>query len=1080
MKLVKQTTLYLKDDRSDKVYEVDLCETPGGEFLVNFRYGRRGANLREGTKTTTPVDRKAADEIFDKLVTSKTKKGYCESQPSAVGTEAVESPVATDAGASESRKQAILARLTKGATKTRGEWSISRAVWRAGELCLAEAEPLVKGLVGKDVMLNYSIAWTLGRLGLESSMPALETIAQTKERPRHLEDIVEEAMRLCAGDSQRKALINDKVELLPSLLKSAYNSKDPQNFQAALTQHLTSADIEAASAINLVYFIDDEVTRPGLLSVLSHVPFQVNYFRPLRRLFKAAELRDDAEVFGIMARRLEIEPGTFNISWWMRKRIIPQLARDDSKYGFSQRTKHYLRNRVWRRLRQLGKDESDKYVPMAVGVLLPFKDSDASSSPQSSTYFYDWSSQQSGYLYREEMGSFWAFNQIIHRNNSRYGDRSLATGFRLRSGLTFDSPKIPTTSASGAFPHLWKKQPRGLLHLLMESECERVHDFAAALIRECPDFTKALDLEVIKLLLEKPYASTLSVAVDLAIERCDENNPDFELVLMLCLCNLKSAREVAFGWIAKSRRSFFADQDFAFAVLTCEHADTRTMALDSVNSMSSDREFKERLVARLLTFLVGLGQTETGSSETGEVNSHDDGMLGDGIVDLNAPMPDEGDQSETETATKETPAYSPPESNKIAADVSKALLSSHLADQVETLGEYALGDLLASNVIEVQSLAAEVILRHRELKDQPTQRILTALLDATHPPVRAVGVRILSELSDEVLKENVELMVQLTSHPLEDIRTEIRPVAKRLANKDKKFARDFVAKLIERILTPGAARGVPTHLSVVLREDLGDSMDEVSQDTVWELLQSRSHPAQEVGGFLLPTHVKPESLNVIEIVKLASHDILTVRQAAWKMFDANVPRMEKSLVNAVRILDSKWEDSREFGFDYMRNKISPEVLTPESLISICDSVRPDVQQFGRELITREFTEEAGPEYMLKLSEHPTTDLQLFVTNYLTDFGSDNLERLERLGPYFVSILSRVNKSRVAKDRVFAFLEAELQKSEDAAKIIAPILDRISATCAIGDKASTIELMVIIREKYPDIELPIELKLVEAR
>jgi predicted DNA-binding WGR domain protein len=134
VKLVKQTTLYLKDDRSDKVYEVDLCETPGGEFLVNFRYGRRGANLREGTKTTTPVDRKAADEIFDKLVTSKTKKGYCESQPSAVGTEAVESPVATDAGASESRKQAILARLTKGATKTRGEWSISRAVWRAGEL----------------------------------------------------------------------------------------------------------------------------------------------------------------------------------------------------------------------------------------------------------------------------------------------------------------------------------------------------------------------------------------------------------------------------------------------------------------------------------------------------------------------------------------------------------------------------------------------------------------------------------------------------------------------------------------------------------------------------------------------------------------------------------------------------------------------------------------------------------------------------------------------------------------------------------------------------------------------------------
>ena len=1084
MKLVKQSTLYFENDRSDKVYEVDLCETPGGEFLVNFRYGRRGSTLREGTKTTSPVNLETAEKLFEELVASKTKKGYSpESKPPLVDTLDRSSAKQSDAAALAARKAAVLARLRIGPSRDSKLWSLSRAVWRAGELHLIEAEPLLKGLVSKDVMLNYSIAWALGRIGLESSLPALETIAQTTNRPKHLEDIVEESMRLCAGVAQRKAMIDDKIKLLPDSLKGALKSGDSQHFLAALTKHLTSSDLKAAKVMNLVYFIDNEVVRPGLISVLDHVPFQVNYFRPIRRLFKAAELRGDAEIFGTIARRLEIESATFSgVSHWYNRFKPDALSRDDATVGFSNATKHFLRSRVWRRLRQLGQDDSGQYVPMAVGVLIPFKDRDATASPAASTYFYNWQTRQSGSLYREEMGTFWAFNQIMNRNSSRFEDKTLKSGFYLRPGLTNDSPQIPNGAGSGAFPHLWLKQPRGLLHLLMESECERVHQFAVPLMQECPDFTKQLDLDVIKLLLQKPYEATLSMAVDLVIDRYDERNPDFDLVLTLCNCKLKKARDIAFGWIAKDRRRFFADQNFAFSVLTSDHADTRTMAIESVNSMSNDLEFKEGLTARLLTYLIGLGEPAAAEANPPEPTQSEAGMLGDGIVDLNSPAPEvnaaaEGSVAEASAAA--TPIVEP-ESNEVAADISKALLSSHFSEQIETLGEDVLCDLLASNVIEVQTLAAEAVLRHRELKRKPTQRILTALLDATHPSARAVGIRILSELSDDVLQNNVDLLVQLSAHPLEDIRNEIRPVAKRLADKDEKFADELVGKLIERILTPGSPRGVPTHLCRVLREDYGNSMKSVTQETVWELLHSRSAPAQEVGGFLLPSHVKPESLKVIEIVKLANHDILTVRQAAWKMFESDVPRMEKSLVTAVRILDSKWEDSREFGFDFIRNRINPAVLTPESMISICDSVRPDVQQFGRELITREFTEDAGPDYLMKLSEHPTADLQLFVTNYLTDFGSDNLERLERLGPYFVSILSRVNRSRVAKDRVYSFLQTELHKSEAAAKIIAPILDRISATCAIGDKATTIELMLELNEKYPNVELPIDVKPVEAR
>jgi len=71
----EKITLYFKQGRSDKVYTACIEEV-AGNFVVNFAYGRRGATLRTGTKTKTPVDYAAAKKIYDRLVKSKTAKGY--------------------------------------------------------------------------------------------------------------------------------------------------------------------------------------------------------------------------------------------------------------------------------------------------------------------------------------------------------------------------------------------------------------------------------------------------------------------------------------------------------------------------------------------------------------------------------------------------------------------------------------------------------------------------------------------------------------------------------------------------------------------------------------------------------------------------------------------------------------------------------------------------------------------------------------------------------------------------------------------------------------------------------------------
>lgn len=75
MNAVASTHLYYAEGSSNKEYHAEIVSVPGGN-VVNFRYGRRGGTLTSGTKTAAPVDLDSARKIYDKLIHSKTVKGY--------------------------------------------------------------------------------------------------------------------------------------------------------------------------------------------------------------------------------------------------------------------------------------------------------------------------------------------------------------------------------------------------------------------------------------------------------------------------------------------------------------------------------------------------------------------------------------------------------------------------------------------------------------------------------------------------------------------------------------------------------------------------------------------------------------------------------------------------------------------------------------------------------------------------------------------------------------------------------------------------------------------------------------------
>jgi hypothetical protein len=281
------------------------------------------------------------------------------------------------------------------------------------------------------------------------------------------------------------------------------------------------------------------------------------------------------------------------------------------------------------------------------------------------------------------------------------------------------------------------------------------------------------------------------------------------------------------------------------------------------------------------------------------------------------------------------------------------------------------------------------------------------------------------------------------------------------------------------LLVPETDEGVHKFLCQLLQHDLPEWMSAATQETTKQLLQSKSTAAQEVAGSILSANgaIWASSFSTSEIAQFGNHEVLTVRSASYTMGEQILPRLHRQpeeLLAALPFLESRWDDARLFGFRLFGELLQPEDFTPVVIISICDSIRADVRKFGRDLVSRCFQETDGQEYLVKFSEHPSTDMQLFATNYLENYATNNPSRLQELIPYFTRVLAQVNRGRVTKQRVFAFLNQEAIKSEAAASIVAQIFTRQSAAIAIGDKAKALESLLKIHLTYPQISLPIKL------
>jgi len=1075
MQLIKRTTLHYQEDTSDKVYEVDLCQLGENRYVVNFRYGRRGANLKEGVKTESPVSLAQAEKVFAKLVAEKTKKGYQDVSASLVSE--TPAPKTINAPNPDAQKQAILTRLAERNSKN---WPLERVIWRAGELKIKEAVPSLLELIGTgEALRDYCIAWTLGWLGDNQALPSLQRLYENTNNPEFVRRISWEAIFKLSDVETQARLQSEKIAQLPIELGEKARNGSAEEFAKALGEYLEYRFLESFSppvmalvsedyrrfvVLDIIYQIDNEFVRPALLEILRSGWFLPNAFQRYRHIFKMAEYRHDAEVFAILSYRFETEKERFYNSrhyamlpdgGYLQKYEVKynnqtrkyerskstefqrEMERPDARIAYSTYTRQYLRRRVWHTLRQLGESGHPNYVKMAASILLQYANTDAEPVRKNSYYRWDYKLRIKIFVNKDwdSYAGYLTFNHILYENSPRYELKENSQAWRCKNDYKLGDPE-PNVREE-AFPKLWEEQPGELLRLLERSSCTPVHHFAVKALRDCPQFCAELDAETVIKLLNQVYDVTVRFGVELARNLYNSAAPNRELVLALVNCIIEEGRAEAFGWIEAGRDRFLTDLNFLSSLITSSYSDTRQFCRKLLSSSILNDRAEKVLIARVITEVLAFSLSDN----------------------LNQFYQDN-------LAEK-------------AKDIAETLLSC-FTPQLRTLGMSIIQDLLRHPMLEVQELGARIILNHETPAANLPPGLIDSLIGSDYESIRVIGMRIFGQLPDSTLLNQASLLITMATHELADIRNAIRPVIRGLATDYPDFAARLATEMIAVLMTAKVREEICQYLVSFLKEDLPGWMTNITKEIALRLFKAKSSATQELAGYAIGANCDnwAEDFETSEIVKLADNEILAVREAARQMFLHNLNRLrgnEQEMLSGVRIVESKWEDTKEFGFRLFNTFFTAEDLTPSVLVTLCDSIKEEVRTFGRNLVTRYFKEADGQEYLLKFSEHPAADMQLFATNYLEKYAVNDPEKLEELTPYFITVLSLVNRGSVAKKRIFNFLNGEAQKSLEAATVVAEIMTRQSATMVIGDKAAAIECMVRIKRTYPGLELPILLR-----
>ncbi len=1019
---------------------IDLLEQPGAidgpealRYVVQLSHRRGDTAWKESLQTPQPVTLAQATQVFDAVLATQIALGYAQQLPASAAASTFADGLAIAPSPTHPGAAVLLAQVQPDGWRLLPLPRRSRVVWRIGELRLASAVPrLIDLLETGDAMLDYCLAWAIGRCGDAGALPAMQALEQRGSTPM-VKRVAHWASVALMPPTAQAALAQRKVDDWPAPLRALWASAltadttQPQaghHAFALLQEQLNHAAtwqsmpykqwLLELNEVAQLSAPDPAVPNPTastiarrlLLNQATELPMQAGAFQTWRQLYKNAEFRGDYTLLGVLHQRLETNKAVFRSgARWVQvnqQYVEPakELQRPDSRLALSQRTRNYLISRAWRNLRRAAKYDENTWLAMAMGFLLAAQDT---NDPKAWT---QWN----------------VLMHLLHMHSNEWQTNTKHTVWFS------DKPaQDKRTYRAEAWPNLWDKHPQALLQLMLESQCNPVHQFAALALQGNATFCTELSDAQLQRLLASRYDATAAFALQLCRLRSDAGGPDATLAWLPALLASPHApaRQYALDCIARDPAGVAQQLPIQLIMLTSLDKQVRQqgglllqMALGSNGNLFSALDV-------CLGLLHWLAQCDAMQESLVEICGH------------------------LQWAIKEP-----------------------LKASVMQVSPTAVLELLQHASPYVVDTAAQWVCLHPAALQTLPAHTITQLLGSDNDTVRSAGVKLFAALPDAMLITKPDLFAVFCCSPSAPIRMAIEPTLTRLIPDNPDFANTLVPLLREPLFRSEDGPGVTDHLLHLLCGSLAEHTRLTDSGTTERLLSARSKGAQRLGVWLLPT-LKPSEMTVLQIAHLSRVDSVAARQWSMGQIGDHAQRTFAHLDQALRIFDSRWDDVQQWALGWFTQHASHAAWTPEILVRLCDHKTPAVQRLGRELLTQRFDVTDVTTYMLQLSQHPSAGMQLFVTHWLAAAASSQPDMLAKLTPYFLSVLSQANRSRIAKDRVLQFLTAQAAQSKELADLVAKVFARQAVTATMADKVQYITGLRNIQTHYVELENPLK-------
>lgn len=1015
MKLVKQTILHFQDEKSDKIYEVELFQVQEEEYVVNFRYGRRGKRMSEGTKTVFPVQKVAAEKIFDDLVSSKTKKGY--SEITGKPTSPIPNPVPGDAqGAIVTITKYIQELSERKIPKT--NWKNSRIIWRAGELKIQGViDDIGQILPRLNETERYSAIWYLGRIADRKALGILQSL-DISDQEKSI-NIYRAALVQCSDG----VTIDHIIHSLPPDLKSMYEANDIQGYFQQLNHYLFKVEAKNIDFLLSTYYLSlvKESLKEPMFLTLSLLPLKPNYWKYIRYIYKIAELVEDGRVLALLGKRIHEKPAYYNKNYWgdslyfngKQYNVDEELRKPDAELAFSGKTKKYFVARTIRRLRQAGQDRQEVYCKIATEILNQYSEADRIVHPPAYRYVYNEASRRydSRKQHFHDLSHIPYIYYILFANGNRFN-------INRTSKFYFETEPSPQVEREDAYSGLWDQYPTYLVDILGKARFREAANFAVLALEGRSDLNELISIEDLKKMISSPFVVSQNFSLKIVRDKYNSAAPDFELIIALIDSGNSVGIDLALELILQNETPFKTHVDFVKQAIISDHQALHEWIKTNISENKFTKDQNQIIVDHTIQFFRELAE---------------------GLV-------------------AEKPADS---------------LTHCFKSFLLSLGAPFIISLLDDEKLQLQLLAGKIINSIDIPPSDISEDIIIRLLASDHETVRTQGINLLGKLSDDDLFNKEKLIVSLASNPLQDLRKQGGDLVGRLANRNQKFKDNVFLALYPSLLENHEDEEIPKDIWETISAYLLSSVPLIMPN-IEKVLKDNHRETHLMTEHLLNGNTDLSEWPIEQIALMGNHDMKAIREISYQYYLFNIDRIISDKENAIKIFNTEWEATKEFAFEFFDNHFTAKEWTPDLIIALCDNIRPDIQRYGTQLLGKFFEEKDGLTYLTKLSEHPDPVIQLYTTNYLDRFAFNNKEILERLEPYFRTILSAVNVKSAIKQRVIHFLSKQSMEGEYYGRYVANILKDLVGTVAVLNKEKYIFILKKIETKYDFDDRKIEI------